>query len=366
MRALPVTLMLGLLVTAASADIVVPSTHQYYDVFPDGPDSGTAPDTLLVEVDVADVQQAVELSHYLINNFPDLEGHDDTVLLEPGRFDSVSTFTTVFGVKTAVVRLYDGVTLRGLDRETCVIDQRDAEYGIVCQDAGAGTVIENLTITGGGSRDRGRVDDGDGRDLIAAIACLDEAFPTIRDVSIKAAATGVVVNTLHGDAAPTIEGTVIARGSHHGIYIQENGSTPVTIHETTVVQNFDNGVYVFNGSATLTNSCVTHNGRVGIRSYLLNPVVEMCNVWWNDRASDEPADYGGSLTDLTGVDGNISEEPFYCDFFGDFGYDYQVCAASPNVPPQSSGLIGALGVGCTSCESPVTEASWGAIKALYR
>ena len=360
MRALLVALMFGLLVTAASADIVVPSMHVYVE-------SVSGADTTWVEVEVTDVQQAIDLSYMLINHpFAGYPGHDEVVLLSPGRYDSVSTFSTVFGVKTAVAKLFDGVTLRGFDRDVCLIDQRSAEYGILCEDVGAGAVVENLTVTGGGSRDRGRVDDGDGRDLVAGIACLDGGSPTIRNVSIEGAATGVVVNTLHDDAAPTIEGTVIARGSHHGVYIKENGATPVTIHETTIVQNFDVGIYVFGGSAAITNSSVTHNGREGIRSYLVDPVVEMCNVWWNDRGSDVPANYGGDLTDLTGVDGNISEEPFYCDFTGIFGYDYHVCVASPNIPPQSAEQIGAFGMGCTSCESPVAEVSWGAIKALYR
>ncbi len=44
---------------------------------------------------------------------------------------------------------------------------------------------------------------------------------------------------------------------------------------------------------------------------------------------DGPLNYGGSLDDLTGVDGNISAEPYYCDFFGTAGYDYHVCATVP-------------------------------------
>jgi hypothetical protein len=360
MRLLLVTLILGLLAASASADILVPSTHRYVE-------SVSGQDTTWVEVDVTDVQQAIDLSYELINDdYAGYPGHDETVLLSAGRYDSVSTFTTVFGVKTAVASLRDGVTLRGQDREDVLIDQTESEYGVLCQDVGPATSVENLTITGGSDRDRGRVDD-DPRDLVAGVACLEGAFATIRDVSIEGAATGIVVNTLHGEAAPAVEGVLIARGSHHGIYIQENGDTPVTIHETTIVQNFDVGVYIFDGSAAITNACITHNGLQGIKSYLVVPTVENCNLFWNDRDSDEPQNYGGNLTDLTGIDGNISEEPFYCDFFGNLGYIYFVCAASPNVPPQSTvGQIGAFGVGCQDCEAPVSQASWGAIKALYR
>jgi hypothetical protein len=365
MRLLLVTLMLGVLVAGATADIVVnvdvPVTHRYVE-------SVSGPDTTWVEVEVVAVQQAIELSYMLINHpYAGYPGHDDTVLLMPDRYDSVSTFVTVYGVKTAIAGLRDGVTLRGADREDVLLDQLQAEYGVLCQDVGAGAVLENLTITGGGGRDRGRTDGGDARNLVAGIICLDGAFPTIRDVSIERAATGIVVNTLHGDAAPTIEGVLIARGSHHGIYVQENGSTPVDISNTTIVQNFDVGVYVYDGAATITNTCITHNRLFGIRSYLVVPSVENCNLFQNDHESDTPEQYGGEISDQTGVNGNISEEPFYCDFTGQLGYIYYVCAASPNIPPQSSvGQIGAFGAGCEDCESPVSDVTWGAIKALYR
>jgi hypothetical protein len=364
MRLFLIALVLGVLVTGAWADIVVnvdhPVRHRYVSSV-----SGT--DTTWVEVDVIAVQQAIDLSHMLINHaYAGYPGHDDTVLLMPDRYDSVSTFVTTFGVKTAIAALRDGVTLRGYDRSDVILDQRDSEYGVLVEDVGAGTVLENLTITGGGGRDRGRIDD-DPRNLIAGIACLDGAHATIRDVTIQRAATGIVVNTLHGEAAPVIDGVLIARGSHHGIYIQENGPTSVSIESTTIVDNFDIGVYVYNGNATIANACISHNRLHGVKSYLTVPPVQNCNVFWNDRDSDNPENYAGNITDQTGINGNISEEPFYCDFFGNLGYIYYVCSASPNVPPQSAvGVIGAFGSGCDDCEAPVSEASWGAIKALYR
>jgi hypothetical protein len=365
MRLLLIALSLAVLVTGARADIVVnidhPVRHRYVV-------SVAGTDTTWAEVQIVAVQQAVELSYQLINDeYAGYPGHDDTVLLMPDRYDSVSTFVTVFGVKKAIAGLRDGVTLRGYDRSDVILDHSNAEYGVVCQDVGAGTILENLTITGGGGRDRGRIDDGDARNLIAGIACLDGAYLTIRDVSIQNSATGIVVNTLHGETAPVIDGVLVARGSHHGIYVQENGPEAVTIEHSTIVDNFDIGVYAYNGNATVTNACITHNRLQGIKSYITVPAVQNCNVFWNDRESDEPMNYGGNITDQTGVNGNISEEPFYCDFVGDFGYIYFVCTASPNVPPQSTvGVIGAFGSGCDDCVAPVSLVSWGAIKSRYR
>ena len=82
-------------------------------------------------------------------------GWKDTVLLMPDRYDSVSTFVTPFGVKTAVAGLREGVTLRGADREDVILDQLQTEYGVLSQEVGPGAVVENLTITG----DAGTIDD---------------------------------------------------------------------------------------------------------------------------------------------------------------------------------------------------------------
>jgi hypothetical protein len=361
-----VALALAVLTAAASADIIVnltqPVTHRYVENVSGG-------DTTWVEVEITDIQQAIDLAYTLINHpFAGYPGHDNTVALAPGLFDSVSTFTTIIGVKTAIAAVPEGVVLRGQNRDGAVIDHREAEYGILLENVSAATVVENLTIVGGGERDRGRADD-DVRDLIAAIACLDGTFATIRDVSIERSATGIAVHSLYDDAAPHVEGVLVARGSHHGILVKQNGETPVTILGSTIVDNFDIGVYVYDGSATIGNCSITHNGLFGIKGYMATPEVENSNLYHNDHHSDDPQNYGGTLPDLTGIDGNISDEPFYCDLFGDIGYVYSVCALSPNLPEHSGvGLIGAFGEGCTEseCVSPVSEVSWGAIKALYR
>jgi hypothetical protein len=100
MRLLLIALSLAVLVSGAWADIVVnidqPVRHRYVTEV-----AGT--DTTWAEVQIVAVQQAVELSYELINDaYAGYPGHDDTVLLMPDRYDSVSTFVTVFGVKTAI------------------------------------------------------------------------------------------------------------------------------------------------------------------------------------------------------------------------------------------------------------------------
>jgi hypothetical protein len=297
----------------------------------------------------------------------DLAAPGDTVLVHAGVYDSVNTFNTPIGRKSAVCSVPNGVTLRGLDRRDVIIDQSRAEYGILCLNVGPGTKIKSLTIRGGAARDSGGTADGDGRTLVAGISCLDGASPTIQNVSIQRGATGIVVRSEGNPSAPTIEGVLVARGTHHGIYIYQNGPTPVVIDRTTLVQNADVGIYVYSGTATVKNSCITHNGKYGVSSYLSDPTVRFSNVYWNDRLSSQPRNYGGTLEDLTGADGNISTEPFYCDYTGMSGYDYHVCFASPVVGAGEGGVnIGCYGGACPDCASPVRDVSWGVLKALWR
>jgi hypothetical protein len=316
------------------------------------------------ELEITEIQQAVEMA-----------SAGDTVLVMSGVYDSVSNFETPLGWRSAIVAISTDIVLLGNNREGVRIDQSEAEYGILYQNVSADAIVSNLTILGGDLRDKGLADDGDGRLLAAGICCIDSASPTIRGVDIVNGATGIVVRTGigSGNSAPLIERVVVARGSHHGIFVYENGSEPVVIDRCTLVENFDNGIHVSGGNAQIKNSAITHSGKAGIHGYLAIPTVRYCNVFYNDEIDPDqvtgPLNYGGTLDDLTGIDGNISVEPFYCDFGGASGYDYHVCLTSPPSPHIGGGeggvTIGALPAQCSGCVSPVEATSWGAIKALY-
>ena len=343
MRFVLLTLLVGLFaVSAGAVTIVVPD----------------------VDLGIIDIQQAVMLADA-----------GDTVLVMSGTYDSVHSFQTPLGWREAIVSISSDIVLMGDDRGGVRIDHALAEYGILCQNVSGDAIISNLTILGGDSRDKGRVDDGDGRLLAAGICCLEAASPTIRDVDIENGATGIVVRTgmSSADSAPHLSGVVVARGSHHGLYVYENGSTAVTVDRCTFVDNFDYGIYVSGGNVEVRNSAVTHNGKNGIYGYLATPSVSYSNVYWNDQMFPGPSgalNYGGTLDDLTGSNGNISAEPYYCDYFGSAGYDYHVCLTEPISPHYLAGeggvTIGALDAACSGCQSPVESSSWGAIKALYR
>jgi hypothetical protein len=309
MRSLLVVLIVGLLAAVGTADVI------------------EVPDE---ENDIETIQQAMDLAEA-----------GDTLLIYAGVYDSVHFFPTPLGTRSAVCQLKDGVTMRGIDRDDVVIDHTDGDYGILCMDVGNDAQVRNLTVVGGVTVRDSEGIDGDGRDLRAGIICLENASPTVRNVTIEESSTGLLCRT---NSAPVVENCVIARGGHHGVYIYQNGSTPVVLDHVTIVANFDYGVYLFGGSADVTNSSITHNHKSGVYSYLAAADVQHCNVYWNDYVSTDFLNYGGGLGDQTGLNGNISEEPFYCDYIGDVGYDYQVCFTSPNVGGGEGGSdIGAAG-----------------------
>ena len=289
----------------------------------------------------------------------------DTVLIHAGVYDSVSFVDTPLGYRSAVCVMKDSVTIRGMDRDDVVIDHTLGDFGILCLDVGGSCQIKSLTILGGISKEMcGGGEVADDRDLRAGIACLESASPTIRYVTIEESSTGIVCRD---DCTPMIENTEIVRCAHHGIYVFNNGASPIVIDQVTIAANYDYGIKLSGGSLTVTNSSITHNHKSGIHAYLADPTIENCNLYWNDYGSVPPENYGGDLSDLTGRAGNISEEPFYCDYTGSSGYDYHVCFESPNVGGGAGGVnIGAWGGGCSDCTSPVEVTSWGAIKALYR
>jgi predicted outer membrane repeat protein len=88
------------------------------------------------------------------------------------------------------------------------------------------------------------------------------------------------------------------------------------------------------------------------------PLLECCDVFGNVGG-----DWVGCIAGLSGVNGNLCEDPHFCG--ADEG-DFSIDASSPCAPAHSPlcGLIGALGIGCET--SAVRPMSWGGIKAKFR
>jgi len=90
------------------------------------------------------------------------------------------------------------------------------------------------------------------------------------------------------------------------------------------------------------------------------PVLTCCDVYGNAAG-----DWVGCIADQHSLDGNLSEDPLFCDMYID---DLTLCANSPCLPDSNDChvLIGAHDEGCGDCENPVEMTSWGSIKAMYR
>lgn len=156
---------------------------------------------------------------------------------------------------------------------------------------------------------------------------------------------------IYCEASPIIEGNTIvgnSSGQGAGIYCAE-GSSPV-IRNNIIANN---------------NRDYRTEGGEGIYAASASIVVEC-----NDVFANEGGNYAG-IPDQTGVNGNISQNPFFCDAAA---HDYSIHEMSPCAPGNHPGgdvcgLIGARGIGCyyiatlvksyrTRIEPPAIVVSW--------
>lgn len=87
------------------------------------------------------------------------------------------------------------------------------------------------------------------------------------------------------------------------------------------------------------------------------PLLSCCDIYGN-----EGGDWVGVIADEYGINGNISEDPLFCDHPGG---DYTLSCASPCAPENNPdcGLIGAWPVACGA--SPVERTTWGRLRQTF-
>ena len=98
----------------------------------------------------------------------------------------------------------------------------------------------------------------------------------------------------------------------------------------------------------------------GVHTYEGGGTLRCCDIYGNAGG-----DWIGSIAGQLGLDGNISEDPLFCD---PETLDFTLHPDSPCAPftppnPECD-LIGAWPVGCSP--TPMLETTWGAMKALFR
>jgi predicted outer membrane repeat protein len=162
-----------------------------------------------------------------------------------------------------------------------------------------------------------------------------------RCVFIGNTATDGGTLSLQGSAVPEITMSTIFGSMTQGAAIRCSGEwCAPTISNTIVAFSADGGAVACDGGAAPALSC--------------------CDIYGNAGGN-----WVGGIEDQYGIDGNISEDPVFCDpDNGDF--TLQECSpCAPFSPPNPEcDLIGAWPVGCGG--TPVTRDTWGGVKALFR
>lgn len=111
------------------------------------------------------------------------------------------------------------------------------------------------------------------------------------------------------------------------------------------------------GSVHLDNCIVAF----GVGSFAFESLGEPYQLDCCDVYGNEGGDYVEGAAGQLGVNGNISEDPLFCD---PASLDLTIAVDSPCAPDGDCGLIGALPIGCGPTAADLT--TWGRIKELYR
>jgi hypothetical protein len=133
-----------------------------------------------------------------------------------------------------------------------------------------------------------------------------------------------------------------------GVVVVNNPDAPGEFSNNTVAFNDGRGGVSID-SDLVRNNIIANNEGSGVYCDVEPPGVFTCNDVWGNTVN-----YG--CTDLTGIDGNISLNPLFCNVLG---RDLHIDEDSPCAPGAGPcGLMGALGVGCgvSAVEEPGASA----------
>jgi hypothetical protein len=126
----------------------------------------------------------------------------------------------------------------------------------------------------------------------------------------------------------------------------------------TFTENVTDAVVVFSGPDFRMTDCIvtgTIDGAAVVDQEDDGTDIRHC-VIFDNAAGDSLADHHHD---------NLFLDPLFCDAQA---YDYTHCLDSECLPDFNDWgeLIGAYGEGCGPCNTPVEDASWGVLKALFR
>ncbi len=149
-------------------------------------------------------------------------------------------------------------------------------------------------------------------------------------------------------------------GSQVGISIWNGGYGDIRFN--TIVGSTGSAQVQFGMAGThvtIINNIVANSSAQGIWEYTGGGSFQIsCNDVWNNAGGN----YAGSLSDLTGTDGNISADPLFCAGM------YYLSAGSPCLGTQTPSVCGGARMGAYPgpCGIGIESTSWGTIKSLFQ
>jgi hypothetical protein len=131
-----------------------------------------------------------------------------------------------------------------------------------------------------------------------------------------------------------------------GPAIRAEYGASVVLDHATIAANGDGVVIAEDAAAALNECLVAFNGGAGISVANAAANVNCCDVFGNGGG-----DYVGEIDDQTGLAGNISADPLFCDLAGG---DLRLVAGSPALPPGNLcfARMGARDQGCGATAVP--------------
>jgi len=327
---------------------------------------GAAATTLRVPGAYATIQEAVEQA-----------GNGDTILVEAGTYDEARIlFDTKGNIRLLSRRGRAATEINGdldLVNSSKIVVSGFTISGRVGISCNTFTVIADcdianpngngIVITGcpGGAYSDVRIAgncirDNSGRGIDAE---LSGGKATIAGNEIRNnGASGVSITHSYSEVA----GNVIRDNAGHGIEIVLGTSA---MHGNTIAGNTGAAIRVTSGdnpyTQTISADIVAFNGSAGLfgdTGGIYN--VSCCDVWNNGAGGG--FNYAGAIPNQTGVAGNISLDPFFCDRAAG---DLSLQEGSPALV-QSCGTMGAVDEpGCPQPDA-VREMPWGKLKSIYK
>lgn len=324
-------------------------------------------DTLEVPSQYPTIQEAI-----------DEATNGDTIRVAPGSYNAPPG--VAFDTKANIVLMGEAgreeTTITGritINNSNHIVVKGFSIAGGVSISCNVGTIVTDCTLTGSNGCGCTIVSCPGGQysnvEVVGNIIC-ENAYDGIR-AELSGGEASIRDNTIHDNGASGIAirnsygeilGNNIYGNDDHGILIEQ---ATFSITGNTVAGNALSGIKLIADGGAFTERVARNivalnrgsgiNGDGGITADIA------CNdVWANSPGG--VLNYCGSISDQTGLNGNISVDPCFCNVYTN---SFASAVYSP-VFQQSCGTMGAFSEPGCLVHTPTDTDSWGTIKAIYK